>query len=83
MVVKIPTSSINKIYSATENYKKGACLLLLKFVYFANAAIRGSLMQQLLQKQHELHLWIYYMSKFLNTSEFIIMINSRQILNLS
>jgi hypothetical protein len=22
--------------------------------------------------QHELHLWIYYMSKFLNTSEFII-----------
>jgi hypothetical protein len=24
--------------------------------------------------QHELHLWIYYMSKFLNTSEFIIMI---------
>jgi hypothetical protein len=25
-------------------------------------------------KQHELHLWIYYMSKFLNTSEFIIMI---------
>jgi hypothetical protein len=33
--------------------------------------------------QHELHLWIYYMSKFLNTSEFIIMINSRQILNLS
>jgi hypothetical protein len=33
--------------------------------------------------QHELHLWIYYYSKFLNTSEFIIMINSRQILNLS
>ena len=33
--------------------------------------------------QHELHLWIYYMSKFLNTSEFIIMINSRHILNLS
>jgi hypothetical protein len=33
--------------------------------------------------QHELHLWIYYMSKFLNTPEFIIMINSRQILNLS
>ena len=33
--------------------------------------------------QHELHLWIYYMSKFLNTSEFIIMINSRQLLNLS
>jgi hypothetical protein len=33
--------------------------------------------------QHELHLWIYYMSKFLNTSEFIIMINSWQILNLS
>ena len=33
--------------------------------------------------QHELHLWIYYTSKFLNTSEFIIMINSRQILNLS
>jgi hypothetical protein len=32
--------------------------------------------------QHELHLWIYYMSIFLNTSEFI-MINSRQILNLS
>jgi hypothetical protein len=32
--------------------------------------------------QHELHLWIYYMSKFLNTSEFIIMINSRHILNL-
>jgi hypothetical protein len=26
--------------------------------------------------QHDLHLWIYYMSKFLNTSEFIIMINS-------
>jgi hypothetical protein len=34
-------------------------------------------------KQHELHLWIYYTSKFLNTSEFIIMINSRHILNLS
>jgi hypothetical protein len=35
--------------------------------------------------QHELHLYqpIYYMSKFLNTSEFIIMINSRHILNLS
>jgi hypothetical protein len=33
--------------------------------------------------QHELHLWIYYMSKFLNTSEFISMINSRHILNLS
>jgi hypothetical protein len=33
--------------------------------------------------QHELHLWIYYMSKFLNTSEFIIMINSRHILNVS
>ena len=33
--------------------------------------------------QHELHLWIYYYSKFLNTSEFIIMINSRHILNLS
>jgi hypothetical protein len=32
---------------------------------------------------HELHLWIYYMSEFLNTSEFIIMINSRHILNLS
>jgi hypothetical protein len=26
---------------------------------------------------------VYYMSKFLNTSEFIIMINSRHILNLS
>jgi hypothetical protein len=33
--------------------------------------------------QHELHLLIYYYSKFLNTSEFIIMINSRHILNLS
>jgi hypothetical protein len=33
--------------------------------------------------QHELHLWIYYVSKFLNTSEFIIMINSRHILKLS
>jgi hypothetical protein len=33
--------------------------------------------------QHELLLWIYYMSKFLNTSEFIIMINSRHNLNLS
>jgi hypothetical protein len=33
--------------------------------------------------QHELHLWIYYMSKFLNTSEFIIMVNSRHIWNLS
>jgi surface polysaccharide O-acyltransferase-like enzyme len=29
--------------------------------------------------QHELHLWIYYMSKFLNTSEFINMINSRHL----
>jgi hypothetical protein len=29
--------------------------------------------------QHELHLWIYYMSKFLNTSEFIIMTNSRRL----
>jgi hypothetical protein len=28
--------------------------------------------------QHELHLWIYQMSEFLNTSEFIIMINSRK-----
>jgi hypothetical protein len=33
--------------------------------------------------QHELHLWIDYTSKFLNTSEFIIMINWRHILNLS
>ena len=24
------------------------------------------------KSQHELHLWIYYMCKFLNTSEFII-----------
>jgi hypothetical protein len=33
--------------------------------------------------QHELHLWIYYMSKFLNTFaanfEFIIIINSRHL----
>jgi hypothetical protein len=27
------------------------------------------------QNQHELHLWIYYMSQLLNTSEFINMIN--------
>jgi hypothetical protein len=33
--------------------------------------------------KHEKTIWIYYMSKFLNTSEFIIMINSRHILNLS
>ena len=30
--------------------------------------------QSISMLQHELHLWIYYMSKFLNTSEFIIMI---------
>jgi hypothetical protein len=29
--------------------------------------------------QHELQLWIYYMSKLLNTSEFINMINSRHL----
>jgi hypothetical protein len=31
--------------------------------------------------QHELHLWIYYTSKLLNTSEIINTINSRHMLN--
>jgi hypothetical protein len=32
-----------------------------------------------LPDQHEVHLWIYYMSKLLNTSEFINMITSRHL----
>jgi hypothetical protein len=40
-----------------------------KFLYVCeNCGIYGKIFQ------HELHLWIYYTSKFLNTSEFIIMI---------
>jgi hypothetical protein len=53
----------------------GACPVPAKILPVANQAP--------IKLQHELHLWIYYYSKFLNTSEFIIMINSRQILNLS
>jgi hypothetical protein len=54
-------------------------ILSVNFVYFMCCDVVRWLAANL---QHELHLWIYYMSKFLNTSEFI-MINSRQILNLS